>query len=150
MALFRHPVKRAAGCVVYRDDSAGARLILLIHDKYGSWTLPKGHLKPGESERAAAIREVFEETRITGELGPRVATIAYEVLTRKGDRRDKQVTFFLMRAATAEAIPQAAEGIGAADWFAPAEAVELIGYRQVRDVLVRAFQLLEERVLPVS
>ena len=59
MESFRHPAKRAAGCVVYRDDGAGARLILLIQDKYGSWTLPKGHLEAGEDEPAAAVREVF-------------------------------------------------------------------------------------------
>jgi 8-oxo-dGTP diphosphatase len=143
MGSFRQPAKRAAGCVVYRDDGAGGRLILLIHDKYGSWTLPKGHLEPGEDEQAAAIREVFEETGIMGVLGPLVATIAYEVLTRKGERRDKRVTFFLMRAAMAEIIPQADEGIGAADWFMPAAAAVRIGYPQVRDVLVRALQMLE-------
>jgi 8-oxo-dGTP pyrophosphatase MutT (NUDIX family) len=49
-----------AGCVVYRRDGAGAPLVLLIYDKYGRWTLPKGHLEPGETEQAAAVREVFE------------------------------------------------------------------------------------------
>jgi len=143
MGSFRQPAKRAAGCVVYRDDGAGGRLILLIQDKYGSWTLPKGHLEAGEDEPAAAIREVFEETGITGELGPWVATIAYEVLTRKGDRREKIVTFFLMRAAAAEIIPQADEGIDAADWFTSDAAAALIGYPLVGDVLARALQMLE-------
>ncbi len=45
--------KLAAGCVVYRYDPTGAPLLLLIHDQYGRWTLPKGRLDAGESEQAA-------------------------------------------------------------------------------------------------
>jgi 8-oxo-dGTP pyrophosphatase MutT (NUDIX family) len=45
-------MKRAAGCIVYRYDG-GALLILLILDKYGRWTLPKGHLEPGESAKSS-------------------------------------------------------------------------------------------------
>jgi 8-oxo-dGTP diphosphatase len=136
------PVKRAAGCIVYRYDEAGAPLVLLIHDKYNRWTLPKGHLKPGESEEAAASREVLEETGIDGELGPLVGRIAYIARSKSGALRHKEVAFFLMRAASAEATPQDDEGIRAAEWHAPAQALALIGYPQVRDVLAQALQML--------
>src|SRR5262245_56605161 len=104
-------IKRAAGGVVYRYDG-DAPLILLIHDRYGTWTLPKGHLKPGESEAAAALREVLEETGIIGELGPLVARIAYTVL-KNGVLRPKEVAFFLLYATGGQARPQADEGIAA-------------------------------------
>lgn len=139
------PIRRAAGCVAYRLDESGAPLILLIHDRYGSWTLPKGHLKDGESEATAAAREVLEETGVTGQIGPLVARIDYAVRTKKGDLRAKQVAFFLMRAADAVATPQTDEGISAAGWFAPGEALARIGYQQVRDLLARALQMLAER-----
>jgi 8-oxo-dGTP diphosphatase len=135
-------IKLAAGCVVYRHDHAGAPLVLLIHDKYGRWTLPKGHLEQGETEQAAAQREVFEETGLTGELGPPVASIGYTVLSKRGLLRPKQVTFFLLRANGFEARPQQAEGISAAHWYAPEDALDLIGYPQVRDVLARAIEML--------
>src|SRR5215813_14246972 len=108
------PIRRAAGCVVYRYDGSNQLLILLIHDQYGRWTLPKGHLKAGEREEQAATREVFEETGLTGELGPLITRIAYVVM-HKGEQRDKQVTFFLMQAASAAATAQAEEGISAAE-----------------------------------
>jgi len=134
------PLRHAAGCVVYRYAGA-APLILLIHDKYGHWTLPKGHLKPGETEAAAAAREVLEETTIAGELGPLVERIAYTFM-KNGAPREKTVAFFLMRATSDQATPQAEEGIAAAEWFAPDAALELISYRQVRGVLVRAIELI--------
>jgi ADP-ribose pyrophosphatase YjhB (NUDIX family) len=133
-------IKRAAGCVVYRI-SDGSPQILLIHDKYGRWTLPKGHLEPGETERDAAVREVFEETAIGGELGPPIERIGYTV-TKNGRQRAKTVAFFLMRAAPGQPIPQVEEGIAAAEWLAPETALALIGYAQVRGVLERALTLL--------
>ncbi len=136
------PSRLAAGCVVYRHDSAGAPLLLLIHDQYGRWTLPKGHLEAGESEQAAAVREVLEETGLYGELGALIARIVYTVRSKRGLERLKQVTFFLLHADSAEARPQAEEGIRAVEWFAPDAALARIGYPQVRDVLVQAITML--------
>lgn len=136
------PTKLAAGCVVYRHDPTGAPLLLLIHDKYGRWTLPKGHLEAGESDQEAAVREVLEETGVVGELGVLVARIVYTVRSKRGLERIKQVTFFLLRADSSDARPQAEEGISAAEWFAPEEALERIGYPQVCNVLAQAITML--------
>jgi 8-oxo-dGTP diphosphatase len=136
------PTKFAAGCVVYRYDAAGAPLLLLIQDKYARWTLPKGHLEDGESEHAAAVREVLEETGLSGQLGPLVARIVYNVRSKRGLERLKQVAFFLMRADSSEARPQTEEGISLAQWFTPEQALARIGYVQVRDVLARALPML--------
>jgi 8-oxo-dGTP diphosphatase len=137
----KQSIRRAAGGVVYRY-AGDALLILLIRDKYGRWTLPKGHLEPGESEAAAAVREVHEETGVAGELGLLVSRIAYTVM-KNGVLRPKEVAFFLLHAAGAQATPQADEGIAAAEWYAPERALELVGYPQVREVLARALEMLD-------
>ncbi|MCS6842066.1 MAG: NUDIX hydrolase [Roseiflexus sp.] len=131
----------AAGCVVYRYDERGQPLILLIHDQYGKWTLPKGHLDDGESVEAAAVREVHEETGMTGELGAFVGTIVYQV-SKKGKPYQKRVDFFLMRADGRDAVPQAAEGISAVAWFSPDEAQMRAGYDQIRDIIARATEMI--------
>jgi 8-oxo-dGTP pyrophosphatase MutT (NUDIX family) len=132
-------IKRAAGCVVYRRDGASL-LILLILDRYGRWTLPKGHLEPGESEEQAAAREVYEETAVAGALGPLVARIAYTI-TKNGRPRAKQVSFFLLHAAASRVAPQDEE-VAAVEWFAPDEALARIGYTQVREVLEQAIEMM--------
>jgi 8-oxo-dGTP diphosphatase len=136
------PTKFAAGCVVYRHDAAGAPLLLLIYDKYGRWTLPKGHLEDGETEQVAAVREVLEETGLSGELGALVTRVVYTVRSKRGLERLKQVAFFLLHVDSSEARPQIEEGISLAEWFAPEEALARIGYAQVRDVLARALTML--------
>lgn len=34
----------------------------------GTWSLPGGHIEPGETARAAALRELAEETSVTAQL----------------------------------------------------------------------------------
>lgn len=60
----------AAGGVV-ADDAAGRVLVLLRPGRTGpdgrpEVRLPKGHVEPGESRRAAALREVHEEAGVAG------------------------------------------------------------------------------------
>jgi 8-oxo-dGTP pyrophosphatase MutT (NUDIX family) len=131
----------AAGCVVYRYDERGHPLILLIHDQYGTWTLPKGHLDDGESAEEAAVREVHEETGIAGELGAFVGTVTYPV-QKKGKSHLKRVDFFLLHADGGDAVPEAAEGISAVAWFPPAEAQMRAGYDQIRLIIARAIDLI--------
>lgn len=39
--------------------------ILVVNQKRNSWSLPKGHIDPGEEAMDAAIREIYEESGIT-------------------------------------------------------------------------------------
>jgi 8-oxo-dGTP pyrophosphatase MutT (NUDIX family) len=38
--------------------------IIVVSQNGNSWSLPKGHLEPGEDDEEAAIREIFEESGI--------------------------------------------------------------------------------------
>ncbi|MEN9938421.1 MAG: hypothetical protein RLZZ387_5000 [Chloroflexota bacterium] len=132
----------AAGCVAYRRDAAGAPLVLMIEDQYGRWTLPKGHLEPGEGAAEAAQRETEEETGVSGELGPLVGEITYPVTRRSGETYTKRVAFYLLRAAGDALALQAEEGISAAGWLTPEEALARNGYEDMRGLLVRAVELI--------
>lgn len=58
---------RVAAGVIFRDDNGR---VLLVKPTYkDSWDLPGGYVEPGESPRAAAIREVYEELGIQPEIG---------------------------------------------------------------------------------
>ncbi|MBD3421577.1 MAG: NUDIX domain-containing protein [Chitinivibrionales bacterium] len=55
---------------VKQTDSAGGIVInrhgevLIVSQRGNSWSLPKGHLEPGESALDAAIREIAEESGV--------------------------------------------------------------------------------------
>lgn len=51
-----------SGGVVFRRTKAGKLEILLIQDAKNRWTIPKGHVEPGEEPKGTAEREIREET----------------------------------------------------------------------------------------
>ena len=63
-----HWPRYGASAVILR----GSEVLLIERGKgllKGQWSLPGGHIEPGEAARAAALREVVEETGVEAELG---------------------------------------------------------------------------------
>lgn len=52
----------SGGVVFRRSAKTGGFEILLIQDAKNRWTIPKGHVEPGEDPGATAEREIREET----------------------------------------------------------------------------------------
>ncbi|NTU78556.1 MAG: NUDIX hydrolase [Chloroflexales bacterium] len=132
----------AAGGVVYSYDPDGALKLLLIHDRHKAWTLPKGHLEPGEVDEIAAVREIAEETGVACEIEHLLTRVRYPIY-RRGVWRDKEVAYFLARAPYTPPTPATDEGIVVAAWVAPATALRTLTYPQVRAVVEQALSVLQ-------
>ncbi len=68
--------KVVAGTILMQDG----RILLTrraIHPAHGKWTFPGGYVDWGESVDAAALRETWEETGLTVELGGLVGVYSY-------------------------------------------------------------------------
>jgi 8-oxo-dGTP pyrophosphatase MutT (NUDIX family) len=52
----------SGGIVFRKDPKDGTLEILLMQDAKNRWTIPKGHVEPGEETGATAEREIREET----------------------------------------------------------------------------------------
>lgn len=57
----------SAGVVVFKREDDGIKF-LVIKSCTGVYGYPKGHVEAGETERQAAVRELFEETGIRARL----------------------------------------------------------------------------------
>ncbi len=127
---------RAAGGIPWRQGSDAIEVVVVHRPKYDDWTLPKGKLEPGEDERAAALREVEEETGLVCALGEEVGVTAY--VDSKG--REKTVRYFAMRPIGGALRP--AHEVDEASWLALADAVSRLTYERDRALLERLTTLV--------
>jgi len=93
----------SAGAAVFRT-TGGVPEVLVI--RYGSrWSFPKGHIEPGETPQAAAVREVYEETGAHIRL---LADFRHDMPSqRDGDKR--KIIGFAAVYVSGELRPQAGE-----------------------------------------
>ena len=90
--------ERSAGVVLYSGDGEKRRYLVLRHRNGGHWSLPKGHIEPGESEQEAALRETREETGISDiKFIPGFRAVSRYSFFRRGVPVEKEVVYFLGR-----------------------------------------------------
>jgi 8-oxo-dGTP diphosphatase len=111
----------------------GGQVLLVHRPRRDDWSLPKGKLKRGEHPLAAAVREVREETGVTGRPGVRLPTTRYEVVAG-GVAAPKVVDWWHMRVADLGTFTPNDEVDGIA-WLPVPAALARLSYPDDRRVL---------------
>jgi 8-oxo-dGTP pyrophosphatase MutT (NUDIX family) len=132
----------AGGLVVDHGLSIAALIGRLDRRGRLLWSLPKGHIEPGETPEQAAVREVQEETGIIGRVLAPLGTIDFWFVAE--DRRvHKTVHHFLLRATGGELSDIDMEVTEVA-WVPLDELERKLAYADERRLVRRATALLEE------
>ena len=102
------------------------------------WGLPKGGVEPGESVQQAALREVCEETGMTGAVEGELGSIDYWFYARdRGGRIHKTVHYFLVRA-TGGSTDAHDHEVREARWVDVDTALGLMTYPNEREMVRKA------------
>jgi 8-oxo-dGTP pyrophosphatase MutT (NUDIX family) len=141
---------------VQREFSAGGVIVRRLRGRWwvaairpsgkpeGVWALPKGLIDPGESGAETAVREVTEETGLTGRLEQKLGESRY-VYTRGGERIFKVVSFFLLRwrgGRIGELAPGMELEVAEARWLPLEDAPRLLAYGGEREMAKEAIAAL--------
>lgn len=125
----------AGGGILFRIKTTGAEVLLIRRN--GVWDLPKGKLEKGESIEQCAVREVAEETGSTLPALVGYLTTTFHEYELKGERvRKKTVWYSMIYTKDNDTLkPQRDEGITGLEWIPPEEALEMVGYENLKKVL---------------
>lgn len=103
----------AGGGKVFNDEGK----VLFIY-RNNKWDLPKGGAERKETIDKTAIREVEEETGVTGLSITKPLEITYHIFKRNGKHKIKITYWFEMKTNfKGELIPQEKEGITKVEWL---------------------------------
>lgn len=112
--------------------------ILLIQDSKGRWTIPKGHIEPGETAKMTARREIEEETGLKN-----VAVLGWlGKIHFKYRRLDKLVLMttqiYLVHSLDSHEKPTPERWMKGIKWFSFAEALDAIEYDDIEKLMLIA------------
>ncbi len=145
-AVFR---KKASIQEIVREPTSGGIIfrftkdkkdieILLIQDSKERWTIPKGHIEPGETAKVTARREIEEETGLKN----------ISILTWLGKihfkyrRYDKLVLMttqiYLVQALDEHESVTGEKWMKGIKWFSFADALEVIAYEDIEKLMLIA------------
>lgn len=124
--------EKSAGAVVF-FRSAQIEYLLLFSTY---WGFPKGHIEPGEDERAAALREVREEAGLEVELIDGFREIDDYTFIRKGEPVEKQSVYFVAQARDRNS--RLSREHSAMIWLPFEEALARLGYEGGKQILRKA------------
>lgn len=136
-----------AGGVVVGPDGQ----VVVVNQNGNSWSLPKGHLEPGETDLAAAIREINEESGITNlELIEKLGTYTrYRIGLNKAEDKNisKTITLFLFKTNQDELLPKDPDN-PEARWLPIEEVADLLTHQKDKEfflsIVPKVKQLLPE------
>jgi len=121
--MSRSEVAAAGGIVTRPGADDGVEVVLVHRPKYDDWTFPKGKVEPGETDEAAAAREVREETGFECTLGDELASVRYV----DGRGRPKRVRYWFMTVSAGIAtVPN--DEVDELRWLSPGDATTLLTY----------------------
>ncbi len=134
----------AGGLIIDLSDPETPAALIARHDRRGRliWSLPKGHIEQGETAQQAALREVREETGITGNIIDSLGVISFWFIAERR-RIHKTVHHFLMEATGGELSDEDAE-VDAVEWVPLAHVRDRLAYADERRLLDQAYVLLDE------
>ncbi len=82
MAKLRTTRAELSGGVVLRGPPDALEVVLVGRVEHGTWALPKGTPKPGESREQTALRETREETGLDARIIEPIDSITYWFVLR--------------------------------------------------------------------
>ena len=135
----------SSGGVIFRNSRKGIEVALIAVKNKTVWCLPKGAIDKNEDFQTAAVREVREETGLSGEVIDEIGKISYLYFSKDENVKfNKTVYFYLMEYKSGNTDEHDRE-VDESRWFLIDEAINKLTYKGEKEILQKARQMIEKK-----
>lgn len=132
----------SAGGVIFRKTATDFETALIATKGKNVWTLPKGIIDKGELPEDAAIREIREETGLTGRIMSPLDTKSYWFYLKNENVKYRKTVIYFLVEYDSGTICNTCTEVDEALWFTFDEAMKKLSYKSDREILQKATDLL--------
>ncbi|MCL5024443.1 MAG: NUDIX hydrolase [Nitrospirae bacterium] len=136
----------SSGGVIFRKVEGDDLEIALVAVKDGKvWSLPKGIVEKGEEAQQTAVREVREETGLSGKIMDKIGDISYWYYIKDDNAKcRKTVHFYLLEYVSGSTSDHNWE-VDAAEWFPIEAALGRLSYKGDKEIVGKAKEMLLDK-----
>lgn len=131
-------VVTSAGGVIYRMRNNAVEVALIKLGNGTVFTLPKGMVDRGESIAETAVREVKEETGLSGRIRKELGSVTYWFYMKEENRKYKKTVHYFLMEYTGGVTEDHEREVEDAIWFAMDEAISKVSYKGDKEILGKA------------
>jgi 8-oxo-dGTP diphosphatase len=135
----------SSGGVIFRREGSNAEIALVAVKEGRVWSLPKGVVEKGEEPSQTAVREVWEETGLSGRIVKKIGDISYWYYIKDNNTKcRKTVHFYLLEYVSGTTSDHNWE-VDAAEWVPIDDALNRVSYKGDREIVQKAKEMLSEK-----
>ncbi len=109
------------------------------------WCLPKGIIEKNENSQITAVREVKEETGLSGEIINEIGEISYWYFRKEENVRFHKTVLFYLMTYKEGSTDQHDQEVDDAQWFTIDEAINKLAYKGEKEILQKAKEMIKEK-----
>jgi 8-oxo-dGTP diphosphatase len=133
----------SAGGIVYKRKDGQTFILVAQHSQHHGWVFPKGLIDTGETKQQTAIREVKEETGISGKILKTLTPISYWYVF-EGVKIKKTVYYFVMEYQSGDTEDHDFE-MERVEWIPSDKVKERLSYKSDKKVWEEAEKLIASK-----
>jgi 8-oxo-dGTP diphosphatase len=134
----------SSGGVIYRKGEEGVEVALVLVRGGRFWCLPKGIVDKGETPEMTAVREVREESGLSGRIVDKLGDVTYWYFVRGENSKCRKTVYFYLMEYESGSTAQHDFEVDEAGWFPVEEAIQKVSFRGDKTILGNAISKLRD------